>query len=243
MLSKNELKSIKSLKVKKYRMREKRFIVEGAKNVLELIHSDFEIELIIGLKDFYERFRNEIKKNRFEIVSSKILEQVGTFKTNETCLAVAKCKEYPLSTLDMKEYVFVLDNVNDPGNLGTIIRTLDWFGFNQLVCSESSAEFYNPKVINSSMGSFKRIRVYYTNLVEFLNSMDIAKYGAEMGGQNMFTSSIMPPSIIVMGSESHGISSEVKEVLTDSIAIPKSGEAESLNVAIAMGIIAGYLRI
>ncbi|MEP1097276.1 MAG: RNA methyltransferase [Cyclobacteriaceae bacterium] len=243
MISKNELKLIKSLKVKKYRVREKRFLIEGAKNVLELIKSEYAIDQILCTKEFYEINEAYLKDLETQIVSEKVLEDSGTFKTNSTCLAVARFEEYSVENIDMTKQIFALDGVSDPGNLGTIIRTLDWFGFGQLVCSLDCAEFHNPKVINSTMGSFARITVCYTDLEKFLSRCSLPAYGAEMKGLNLFDSKIVNPSIIVMGSESHGLSENVKTKLDFSVSIPRFGEAESLNVATATGVIASYLRM
>ena len=243
MLSKTELKYIKSLKIKKYRTRGKRFLVEGEKNVLELLNSDFETELILGLPKFGRANKSALSGYRYEEVKSNVLEQAGTFKTNGSCIAVAKTKAFDVKEVDLGKQVFALDGVSDPGNLGAIIRTLDWFGFDQLVCSESCADFYNPKVINSTMGSFRRVKVCYTGLDAFLDMADVPIYGAEIDGINLFESKIESPSVIVLGNESHGLSLQVKAKLTESITIPRFGRAESLNVSMATGLVAGYLRM
>ena len=243
MISKNNIKLIKSLKVKKYRLREKRFIVEGAKNVLELITSDYNIDLILCTDEFMQTHSKFFSDFSVVIVDRKLLEELGTFESNDTCLAVAHSKEYDATDIDFDSPIFVLDGINDPGNLGTIIRTLDWFGFNQIMCSKDSAELYNPKVVNSTMGSFTRVRVFYMDLSEFLKTYDKPIYGAEMNGSSLYETTIESPSAIVMGSESHGISEPVKGLLSNSITIPRVGAAESLNIAIATGIIANHLRV
>lgn len=245
MLSKKEQKLIKSLKIKKYRTREKRFLVEGTKNVLELLDSHFEIDLIIGTKTFSETYEGEIEPHRFETVSPGLLTQLGFLKTNDSVLAVAKMKPMRLSDAGLKDSIFVLDGVSDPGNLGTIIRTLDWFGFDKLICSLDSADFYNPKTIASTMGSFTRVKVFYEELPVFLQkNSSFPIYITEMHGEAINTVEIAHPCIMVMGSESHGVSQEVASQADKSISIPRIGdEAESLNVGVATGIIASYLRI
>lgn len=243
MVSKNELKFIKSLKVKKYRAREKRFIVEGAKNVLELLKSDYEVDQILCSKYFFEDNTSVLADWKTSIVSDRILADAGSFQTNNSSLAVVRCKEISIDDIDFGKQIFMLDGVSDPGNMGTIIRTLDWFGFDQLVCSPDSAERYNPKVINSTMGSFVRVKSYYTDLDSFLGTYKLPVYGAEMQGKSLFDTKLENPSIVVMGSESHGLSKRVKKRLSSSITIPKFGLAESLNVSIATGIIANHLRI
>jgi TrmH family RNA methyltransferase len=243
MVSKNELKFIKSLKVKKYRLRERRFIVEGTKNVLELINSKYKIDLLLVSEGFRLQYESYLNNLKFEIVSEKVLASIGSFKSNNTCLAVAYFLDDNDQKIDLNEQIFCLDGVSDPGNFGTIIRTLDWFGFKQIVCSDSCAELHNPKVISSSMGSFTRMKVVYTDLKEFVGKSNLPLYGADMNGENLYTSKIKSPSIVVMGSESHGISPEIKEKLNYGITIPQVGKAESLNVGIATGIIASYLRM
>jgi len=241
MLSKKEQKYIQSLKVKKYRTREKRFLVEGEKNVSELLTSNFKIEMLVASRSFSEKI-SDLSNHRVEVVSDSILSQLGTFKTNNTAVAVAHQKEQGSFINQERDALFVLDGVGDPGNLGTIIRTLDWFGFTQLVCSQDCAELYNPKTIASTMGSFTRLEVYYTDLLPLLKSLDLPVYGADMNGQSIYEGEWKKPAVFLMGSESHGISRDVQAVVTQKIAIPKIGMAESLNVGIATGIIAGYLR-
>lgn len=242
MLSRKEQKYIKSLKVKKYRTREERFLVEGAKNVQELVDSDYKIEMIVGTEQFFA-LNLKTGNYRNEIVDADLLTQLSTFKTNEDVIAVAGMKFWPIEELQIDDYLFVLDGVGDPGNLGTIIRTLDWFGFSQVVCSNDSAEFYHPKVISSSMGSFTRLKVFQADLNEFYSNNDLPIYGADMDGDKLNSMNIEKPSIIVMGSESHGLSDTSKANIAKTISIPKYGAAESLNVGIAAGIIAAHLRM
>ncbi|WP_420318217.1 TrmH family RNA methyltransferase [Ekhidna sp.] len=242
MLSRKEQKLIKSLKVKKYRVREKRFLVEGAKNVLELLQSDFEIDLIVGTEDYFS-LNLKTGNHRNEVVKPDLLAQLGTFKTNEDVLAVAKTKSTSLEEIVFNDHLFVLDDVKDPGNVGTIIRTLDWFGFSQLICSDNCAEFYHPKVINSTMGSFTRLKVIHIDLNEFYKMNKLPILITDMAGEPLNETTIDEPSVIVMGSESHGISELSEKVADKKIAIPKYGQAESLNVGIATGILAGHLRM
>ncbi len=242
MLSKKDQKFIKSLKVKKYRSREKCFLVEGTKNVLELLDSEFEIEIIVGTDTFL--MNSSIRKGiRVEVIKPDLLTQLSTFKTNEDVIAVARQKEWDLNKIDESDHLFVLDGVGDPGNMGTIIRTLDWFGFNQLICSYSCADFYNPKTISSSMGSFSRVKFYWVDLEEFYNQCKLPIFGANMNGESLSIKQFDHPSIFVMGSESHGLSETSKTRIKNYISIPRIGKAESLNVGIATGILANHLRM
>ncbi|MEM6735424.1 MAG: RNA methyltransferase [Bacteroidota bacterium] len=242
MLTKNEQKFIKSLRIKKYRLREKHFLVEGTKSIEELLKSDFEIDILV-LSD--EGFSTIQKKRNFrlELVSESLLSQLGTFKTNNSGLAVVKMKEQVSFNCHLDDYLFALDGVGDPGNLGTIVRTLDWFGFKELLCSKDCAEFYHPKTIASTMGSFTRVKVYYENLQEILPKLKGPIYSADAKGISMYDVDDLLTGTIVIGSESHGIRPEINDMIAQRIAIPKYGTAESLNVGIATGILACYLRI
>ncbi|XOV90914.1 MAG: TrmH family RNA methyltransferase [Bacteroidota bacterium] len=243
MISKKQSKFIKSLKIKKYRDSENAFIVEGRKNVLELVKSDYEIKILVGTQMFIDSNPKLSNKNFEVIVSSESeLSQLGTFKSNSECLAVAVKKKNHINLKNLSGITFLLDDIGDPGNLGTIIRTLDWFGFGNLICSEHCADLYNPKVINSSMGSFTRMNVYYTDLAEFILKSDISVYGADMNGEELTKTRFTSPAFIVMGSESNGLSENIRSLLTSAISISGYGKAESLNVGVATGIICHHLR-
>lgn len=244
MISKRFSKFTKSLKIKKLRVREKRFLVEGKKNVIELVHSTFKIHHIFATSEFIEgnKFQLQNVNHLLQETTSSELQDIGTFKTNNDCLAVAEIKDYSLSDLSFEDHIVALDKVSDPGNLGTIIRTLDWFGFDQLVCSHETAEFYNPKVINSTMGSFTRIKIVYTDLVDFIRQAPLQAFGADLEGTIISQWNPQKPVIVVMGSESHGISPELEKSLDGKVTIPKYGQAESLNVGIATAIFCNQLR-
>ena len=245
MLSRREQKIIKSLKIKKHRTHEKRFLVEGTKNVLELLKSDFKIDLIIGTHLFFERHYPKNQPHRCEIIKPEKLTQISSFKTNSSVVAVVQMRSYEAVEINPDDSLFVLDGVRDPGNLGTIIRTLDWFGFDKLVCSPDSAEFYNPKVISGTMGSFTRVSVIYEDLTAFLTRFhSVPIYYADMRGEDVNTTTLANPCIIVIGGESHGVSESVARLSSKSLSIPgKGGSAESLNVGVVTGIFANHLRI
>jgi TrmH family RNA methyltransferase len=152
-------------------------------------------------------------------------------------LAVVECKNSELPAIADNELILVLDQVGDPGNLGTIIRVADWYGIKQIICSPDCADFYNPKVIAATMGSFARVKISHTNLIEYLSQQTKPVYGAFLEGKNIHKSKLSDSAFIVMGSESHGISQAVGKYITDKITIPAFGQAESLNVAMATGII------
>lgn len=242
MVSIKQSKFIKSLKIKKYRTREKCFLVEGSKNVMEAITAEYVMRYLLVTADFLEKYDlPETLASSAIVVSPRELEELGTFTTNQDCLAVV---EMPASevVLTYQDHVVALDGVSDPGNLGTIIRTLDWFGFRTLVCSPDTADFYNPKVINSTMGSFTRVQVVYMELQEFIRQAPIPAYGADLAGVALSLWKPEEPVIVVMGSESHGLREEVAGALAGTVTIPRLGGAESLNVAIATSLFCNHLR-
>ena len=241
MISKSELKFIRSLKIKKYRTAEKRFLVEGEKNVLELLSSDYNVDRLFVTSEFLSHYSAKLDKIPHSVVSVKEMQSASLLTSNDQALAIVSMKDESLVKIDSARFIIVLDGINDPGNLGTIIRTMDWFGITQLVCSEDTVDFYNPKVIQSTMGSFTRIQIRYTRLTDFLSTYKGRKIGADISGTPLSDIGISLPAAIVMGSESHGIRPEIRTLLDEFITISKIGKAESLNVGIATGIICHHL--
>jgi len=247
MLSKNRIKYINSLKIKKYRQLQQSFIVEGYKSVFELLNSDFSIEFILVTQEFQQKYSSILSEHKSlcETVTLTELQGLGSFQTNDSCLAVAKTKENQFLSVKGNEYVLVLDDISDPGNLGTIIRIADWYGINKIVCSESTTDLYNPKVIAASKGSFTRIQLFYTNLPEYLssNAKNLMVAGAFLGGESLYDFKFaVSGGYIVMGNESNGVGTEVEPFITHRITIPRVGVAESLNVGIATAVILDNLR-
>jgi TrmH family RNA methyltransferase len=241
MLSKAVIKYINSLQIKKYRTLHQAFLVEGAKSIRELLASDFEIERLFITEDFYQIHPEIVERGiPYDIVTENQLVQAGTFSSNNAALAIARMKTPPPFQVLPTDLVLALDDVRDPGNLGTIIRIADWYGIKTILCSETCADFYNPKTISATMGSFARINAYYLNLPEFLNTLPPAEYGiygAAMHGANIHQMQLKPQGIIIMGNEANGIKPEVMRFVTNIIKIPGYGSAESLNVATATAII------
>ncbi len=238
MISKQQAKYVKSLKLKKYRKNASAFTVEGAKNVIELLQSDYEILHLFVTEKFLAMYGNLMNPTAtFIVCRQQDLEELGSFETNEYAMAVAAMKPQQ-TALKNDPLVLVLDNINDPGNLGTIIRIADWYGINQIVASYETADFYNPKVINASMGSFTRVSVNYRDLTDFFASNHGRKvYGAYLDGSDIHTVQFNSPAVIVMGNESQGISMEISQFIDHKITIPRIGKAESLNVAVSTAII------
>ncbi|MEL7005660.1 MAG: RNA methyltransferase [Bacteroidota bacterium] len=240
MISKNNSKFIKSLKLKKFRAREKCFLVEGEKNIVELFNSPFKVRQVIGTLSLLEKLMDQgISFEAFEVTSPSVLADLGTFKTNDSGIAVAEFAE--VKEMRFQGVLIALDGVSDPGNLGTIIRTMDWFGFTNLICSEDCADFYNPKTIAATMGSFCRVIPDYQNLENLLSSTDLSTYGLVLDGSPL-GSHRLGEGIYVMGSESHGIRDALKPFIQNSLTIEKYGQAESLNVAMASGILLHTLK-
>lgn len=253
MLSKNQISFINSLKQKKYREEHQLFIAEGAKIVPELLDSDIEVKQIYAISEFFRNNKIASDIERFEIKENELERISALTKANEV-LAVCRIPDYMLETDSLKEKLtLVLDDIKDPGNLGTIIRIADWFGIENIICSSETADAFNPKVVQATMGSIARIKIHYTNLPEFLkvqsSRFKVPVYGALLEGKNIYNEKLSAHGLIVIGNESRGISEEVQKLITDKISIPSfshfksaAGEAESLNAAIAAAIICSEFR-
>jgi len=241
MLSKATIKFIKSLQVKKYRKQEQCFLIEGAKSVEELLTSDYEVVKVLGTPEFLAGLNSPVRGEVTEVAEST-LDGLGDFQTNRTALAIARMKpNIPLHVAD-EEYALVLDNIRDPGNLGTIIRTADWYGVRKIIASPETADFYNPKVISATMGSFTRVQVYYAELAQYLSRCKLNVYGAFLEGKDVHQVEFVGGGIILIGSESHGISGDLDRFVTQKITIPRYGQGESLNAAIATAVILDTVR-
>ena len=234
MVSKNQIKLITSLQQKKYRKQEQLFFAEGVKVVQELLHSNFELQDLFTTKqDFLT-----VPKDKVHAISEAELKKISALTTPNTCLAVfniPKAKE-----MVEKGLIVALDDVRDPGNLGTIIRLCDWFGIETLFCSEESVDIYNPKVVQATMGSISRVNVVYGNLETFLSQTKLPIFGTFMDGKNIYQEDLPKEGIIIMGNEANGISTSVEKLVSERIAIPRFGNlqvTESLNVATATAII------
>jgi len=236
--TKNQAKLIKSLNEKKNRVEFGLFLVEGEKSVSELLNSDFEIDFILTTTEFFDKYGEKIRErsNSYEIVNQFELEKVGTFTTNDSALAVAKQKQNKSFEIG-NEVIITLDEIKDPGNLGTIIRVADWYGIKNIVASKETVDFYNPKVIAATKGSFARVNIFYTDLNNFLSTQKLPILGAFLNGKNIHEAKFPARGILVMGNESNGVSEEIEKLVTEKITIPAYGGAESLNVAIATAII------
>lgn len=250
MLSKNQVKYVTSLAVKKFRNQHGLFIAEGVKLVTELLRSPIAIKQLFATKEFLSGINEKLFTSHPGIteVTETELQKISQLTTANQALAIA---EIPIYELDLEAVqtglALVLDDVRDPGNLGTIIRIADWFGIGNVICSINSADAWNPKSVQATMGSIARVKVHYTDIVSLLDRARVPVYGAVLEGDNMYSSELAKAGFIVIGNESKGISPEVLHHVSHKIRIPsyssgESGEAESLNAAIATAVICAEFR-
>lgn len=247
-LSKNKIKYIQSLKDKKGREEHGTFVVEGDKMVAEL--SGFsKCQLLIATPDFIQK--NRIQEDNIEEtieVSKSELAKASFLKNPQQALAVFYQPQYTLSTNQLKDQlVLALDCIQDPGNLGTIIRLADWYGIENIICSMDTVDVYNPKVVQATMGALARVKVHYVDLVEYLKNIHgVSLYGTFLDGNNMYQQELSETGIIVMGNEGNGISPQIEALITNRLFIPNYPQeretSESLNVAIATAIICTEFR-
>jgi RNA methyltransferase, TrmH family len=234
-LSKNKIKLIRSLRLKKNRDAERLFIVESEKIIQELIANAPEtIEFICTTKPAFSF-------DRCYQTDTRGMKEISQLTTPGEVLAVVRF--LPNSAVE-SDLILVLDGIQDPGNLGTIIRTADWFGISKIVCSHDTVDCYNPKVVQATMGSLFRVQVEYLDLFSFLSESELPIYGALLDGIPLYEKPIEQHAILVIGNEGNGISDAIKPLITEPIFIPRHGDAESLNAAMATGIIlAEYRRV
>lgn len=238
MITKNTVKYIQSLKQQKYRNKFQCFVVEGRKMVEELLHSPFEIDFLLATESFVDE--QSFTHPRLELVNDVQMEQMSGQDTPPGILAVVKIPKPRM--IGDEHMVLALDGIANPGNMGTIIRTAEWFGINNIVCSEDCVELWNPKVIQATMGSIFRMNVVNTDLVHYLEEerqRGKAIYGALLNGENLSRKSSWEDGVVVIGSESHGIRPAVLPLITHPITIPRAegSVTESLNASMAAGII------
>lgn len=233
MISKNQIKIINQLKHKKNRESEQKFIAEGIKVIQELVASNLNLVHIYST----ENINFGISSDKFSIISETDLKKISALTTPNTCLAIfeiPKFKEPAKNGLKV-----ALDDIRDPGNLGTIIRLCDWFGISDLICSETTVDAYNPKVVQATMGSITRVRIHYVDLKKYLQQTNLPIYGTFMDGANIYKETLTTDGIIIMGNEANGISNEIEAFVNKKISIPRFGPiqaTESLNVATATAI-------
>lgn len=250
MLTKNQIKYINSLQQSKFRESNKQFIAEGPKLIAELLKSDLEmLQLYVTPQWLSENniFQANQKAEVVEITDIE-LEKISLLATPNQALALVKIPEYVFNKeILQNEFVLMLDEIKDPGNLGTIIRTADWFGIHTIICSSECVDVYNPKVIQATMGSIGRVKVIYTDLIELLRSLpsDVPVYGTHLDGVDITKEKLEKRGVVVVGNESRGISNAMLPFIKKKLFIPSaqvSKKAESLNASIATAIVCYEFR-
>jgi TrmH family RNA methyltransferase len=245
MLSKTIVKYIQSLHLKKFRDEHGVFIAEGPKVVNDLLISKlFACKMICAVESWFNENGELLISASIEdklIINEFELEKISLLQTPNKVLAVFYQREYMPDNLKNK-ISLMLDEIQDPGNMGTIIRTADWFAIKNIICSEDCVDYYNPKVVQSSMGSLGKVNIIYSDLEKFINeNKNIALYAATLTGTSLYTFNKIEEGMILIGNESKGIDNELLKLVREQITIPKFGEAESLNAAVATGIILSHL--
>lgn len=232
MISKSQIKFIRSLHRRKFREQHQSFIIEGTKVIKEAIHySPLKIEMIFGTEQPNFKLPENID---FHQISNQDLQKISALKHPQRYIAVCK---YIKKTAQSSQFYIALDTIQDPGNMGTILRLASWFGINDIVASKETVDVYNPKVVQASMGAIFNISINYTELKSHFKSIDLPIYGALLNGENLYVSKREKKGVLLMGNEGNGISEELLPYITHPITIPRFGHGESLNVAIAAGII------
>ena len=237
ILSNNHQKLITSLSQKKYRQKHQLFIAEGVKVVRELLKSSFELEIIFSTDHEFSSL------DCFVQVSDQELKKISSLKTPNKVLALFKIPSQ--KKINSSGLIVALDTVNDPGNLGTIIRLCDWFGVEQLVCSKDTVDCYNSKVVQATMGSLTRVSISYLNLPEYLQTVSLPIFIADMDGVNIHKAKLPASAVLVMGNEANGVSETLKQLVSNKISIPRycnSNQVESLNVATATAVLLNEFR-
>ena len=242
MLSKSKIKIVKSLKYKKNRINSKLFLVEGIKGIREVLNSDYNALFTILSQNAYDDLDKKFINDNVFVHPEKDIKKLSSLKNNYSGIAVVEVKKNNINNLNFNDLTIALDHISDPGNLGTIIRIADWYNIKNIICSKNSVDFYNPKVIQASMGSFTRVNTYYTDLDNILKSNKAKVFGTSVEGKNINKFSNAKNGIIVFGNEANGISIKLKKNIDNWLSIKKYGDADSLNVSVSVGIILNEIR-
>ena len=245
MLSKAQIKYIQSLQHKKYRQKSSQYTAEGDKIVQELVLSGNVLE-VYATEDWaaeHEALLAKFPKLKLEIVEPAVLKQLSALTTPNRAMALLDIPSAPAPEPVSGTLALALETIQDPGNMGTLIRIADWFGIPQLICSPDSVDVYNPKTIQATMGSITRVQIIESEIIPLLQEAKVPSYAATLQGRDITKFDKISEGIILIGNESRGLSNAVIENSTYSITIPRLGGAESLNAAVAAGIICGRLLL
>lgn len=243
MLSKPQIRTITALQHKKFRREHGLFIVEGIKSVTEFIHSDYIVQHVFYTPQAAAKLDKIPQNIKSDEISEEELRRISALKTPQGVLALVQLPvQAPLTgTLLRGAFHLVLDDIQDPGNLGTIIRTAEWFGFNRVICSLNCVDAYNPKVVQASMGSLARMQVHYTDISSLTGDAPVPVFGAVLDGQPLYQTDFGKEGLIILGNEGNGISASVLGNIQHPVTIPRVGQAESLNVAISAALFCAEL--
>ncbi len=241
-ISKNQIKLITSLQQKKYRQKHQLFVAEGVKVVEELLNSSFEVFQIFCVETYNTATFLNLDTQHITIISEKELQKISTLKTPNKVLGLFRIPEKEL--IETSNLILALDAINDPGNLGTIIRLCDWFGITQLICSHNTVDCYNSKTVQASMGSLTRVQIHYVDLVSYIKETPKKCFIADMNGENVYQYVLPKEGVLIMGNEANGVSDKIKNTVHTKISIPAFGtsKTESLNVATATAILLSEFR-
>ena len=235
MISKNQIKFVRQLEQKKYRKKEGLFVADGPKVVGDLLRAGFKAHTIFATSEW------ESQGQTFQEVSDEELRRVSFLQHPQRVLALFFIPTE--SVPSVSSLSLALDDVQDPGNLGTIIRIADWFGIDTIYCSENTADAWSPKVVQATMGSIARVNIIYIDLQELISKAQVPVYGTLLDGQDIYTQELSKEGIIVMGNEGNGISAPIRKLINRRLLIPQFHEGpESLNVAIATAITCSEFR-
>ncbi len=242
MISKNEIKYIQSLHSKKFRDEHNKFIAEGIKLITDLLNDAPNwIDKLYVTENFVSKQPEILIGKAFELIDDIAMQRISLLDHPSPMLAIVNKPIQNINNNFKNNWALALSNLQDPGNMGTIIRTADWFGINHIIASENTVECYNPKVVQSSMGSIFRVQINYVNLKNYFETNKLPVYGAYLQGKSVFELKNIEKGIIIIGNEGKGIDDDLEKYVTQKIVIPKHGNAESLNAAIAAGIIMAQL--
>jgi len=238
MLSKSQISLLKSLQQKKERLLHGLFLVEGYKSVIEFVNSPYQIETVYHTVSFASKMLNLSQKMNLCEISVADMQKISSLKTPQEVIALIRIPRAALFnyTVLKQQFTLVLDGIQDPGNMGTIIRIADWFGTKNIICADDTVDVYNPKVVQATMGSLSRINVYYENIAVVLAQSGLPVFGAMLNGENIYHTNFGNEGLVVLGNEGNGLRPEVERLIGKPVTIPRTGGAESLNVAIAAAL-------
>jgi TrmH family RNA methyltransferase len=244
MLSKSTISLLKSLQQKKFRIEHGLFLVEGYKSVIDFANSAYQIVTIYYTNAIDPKLLNLSGKINFNEISLSDLEKISSLRSPQEIIALIKMPEWPiLKAEELKgKFAIALDGIQDPGNMGTIIRTADWFGIQHIICSADTVDVYNPKVVQATMGSLAHVSIYYVELAEFLETINTPLFGALLDGSNIYKTNFGTEGLVIMGNEGNGLRPEIVKLVQKAVTIPRGGNAESLNVGIATAIFCSEIK-